>query len=403
MSPSLFSSEEISGTEVVASRPRCAKCGLYKHCKSPKMEGSGRANKPILFVAEAPGKAEDARGIQLVGHAGQLLRETLHEIGIDLDMCRKINAINCRPEKNRTPTSLEIDHCRPMVWNEIRSSAPNVIVTLGASALESLIGRDWKAALGGIGRWRGYQIPHRELGAWICPTYHPSFLLRQDEKDGSHVLFRTDLTNAVSKMREPVPIPEQKEAASVGLIWDEQDAIDVITEVTEHNEIVAFDYETTGLKPQAEGHDIISCAISSEDFGTWAFPMTRKLYPAWIKFLISETRKVAANLKFEEKWSQHIFGVCVNEWVWDTMLAAHVLDNRRGVSPMDFQAYAILGVRDYSSHLKPYLKGKDDKNANSLNRIHDVDLEELLVYNGIDALLERQLAEIQMNTTGVNE
>ena len=81
------------------------------------------------------------------------------------------------------------------------------------------------------------------------------------------------------------------------------------------------------------------------------------------------------------------------------MLAAHVLDNRKGITGLKFQAFVQLGQESYNDHVGGLLKG--DKKSH-INRIHEIDVHDLLLYNGMDSLLTYKLAIIQMKEMGVD-
>ncbi len=74
------------------------------------------------------------------------------------------------------------------------------------------------------------------------------------------------------------------------------------------------------------------------------------------------------------------------------MLAAHCIDNRSEICSVKFQAFVLLGLADYDSHIAPYLKSKT---ANGVNRIRDLEEEDLLMYNGLDSLVEYIVMERQ--------
>ncbi|NIS13859.1 MAG: hypothetical protein GWN12_18870 [Thermoplasmata archaeon] len=74
------------------------------------------------------------------------------------------------------------------------------------------------------------------------------------------------------------------------------------------------------------------------------------------------------------------------------MQAAHILDNRRGITSIKFQAFVLLGIGEYNARVEQYL---ESETANSLNRIAEIDTRDLLLYNGLDSLLEYKVAEIQ--------
>lgn len=187
----------------------CASCGLYKDVKTPKMKPYGEFKRKILIIGEAPGKTEDQRGLPWQGKAGRLLQRTLlNEFGIDIFQdCLCMNAVNCRPPDNRTPTNYEVDCCRKSVLNAIESYKPKVILLLGNSALYSVIGHRWKKGLDGIMKWRGWTIPDQDFGCWICPTFHPSFVLRGEKEVVT--VWEQDLKQAFGKVDELLPKYEE--------------------------------------------------------------------------------------------------------------------------------------------------------------------------------------------------
>ena len=110
------------------------------------------------------------------------------------------------------------------------------------------------------------------------------------------------------------------------------------------------------------------------------------------ELLVSDIPKIGFNKKFENRWIKTKLGVDVRNWVWDGMLSAHHLDNRRGITSAKFQAFVRLGMPLWNEHIEPLLKSTDDS---GLNRIREIPMRDLLIYNGIDALVEYKIAEIQ--------
>ena len=381
----------------------CHTCGLYKNCLSPKMEASGEGRKGILVIAEAPGKTEDERGEQLVGQAGKLLEKKLYRLGIDLHRdCRKINAVNCRPPKNRAPTSREIEACRSRVWKEIESTKPKLILLLGSPAIESFLGHRWKKNRGGIGKWRGWVIPDRDVHAWVVPLYHPSFILRSEGKPVIDLIFEQDLKQAIQYLDMPFP-KFKDEKKQVKRLINAEEIIHELKAIyrkskTDSNFLLAFDYEATGLKPQAKGHKIVCVSLCCDANEAIAFPMMKDTnMMKWFRRLLEnpKVKKTAHNIKFEDIWTREILGININGWHWCGMQASHIQDNRPGISGLKFQVYINFGVVDYDSHIAPYLQG-DKKNGNSFNRIDEVPLEDLLLYCGLDSLFEYRLARKQL-------
>lgn len=394
--PGFFSSAQMTtiASNVPEVLPQCGKCGLSKKCLSPKMEWTGDGTRKILFVAEAPGEEEDKRGVQLVGEAGQILRRSLDKLGIDLDDCWKTNAVICRPPKNKIEPYM-ISCCRPTLLKTIKKLQPNVIVILGSSALQSLLYKEWKKDYGPLKRWLGWTIPSRQYKAWLCPTYHPSYLLRTGEQPVMVREFEGHLRQALGKEHTKVETPSLPQLQKqVEIIKTTKAAKLRLKDLSKKTGIVAFDYETTGLKPEANWHEIVSVSFCFKGEDTFAFSMRPELMSAVSKVLRNpKLAKVASNLKYEERWTRHFFGHGVRNWHWDTMLAAHILNNTKGICSVKFQAYVLLGIPDYDSHISPFLKSKT---ANGKNNIHQIDTNDLLMYNGLDSLLEYQVMKKQV-------
>ena len=124
-----------------------------------------------------------------------------------------------------------------------------------------------------------------------------------------------------------------------------------------------------------------------------AFPWTKQVAAYMSLLLRADHPKIASNLKFEERWTCAILGHGVNNWQWDTMQAAHVLDNRQEICSIKFQAYARLGFPLYDGSVGKFLYAPS---SNAPNRINRADFGELLKYNSLDSLLEYKVAQLQM-------
>jgi DNA polymerase len=149
----------------------CVACGLCRS-RNKSVPGIGDARAQWLFVGEAPGADEDAKGEPFVGQAGRLLDNMLAALGLARGRDVYIaNVLKCRPPNNRTPTPLEVDACRPYLDRQIELIAPKIIVALGKSAATTLLNVD-----ASIASLRGRV--HRYCGVPLVVTYHPAYLLR---------------------------------------------------------------------------------------------------------------------------------------------------------------------------------------------------------------------------------
>ena len=382
--------------------PQCGACRLYETCNSPKMPVTGDGNKGILIVAEAPGKEEDKQGVQLVGESGQLLRRELRRLGIDLDRdCWKTNSIICHPEGNVTPTSAQIDYCRPNITNAIRDLNPVCIITLGGPAVQSVL-QPYYEDKGGFpaGRWAGWRIPLRPINTWVCPTYHPAYLLRAKD-DVPKIYFRDHLQNAVACANGGRPWEYPFDPADrVEIILNTDKAAKKLAWMLGKGGPIAFDFETNMLKPDGPNARIISCAVCWRGRKTIAYPWAGLAVDATRALLLSPQPKVGYHAKFEERWARAVpeLGIEINGWVYDGMQGAHVCDNRPAISSLSFQSLVRLGVPVYDKHIKPFLEAQGTRSPNRV--ASEIDLRDLLKYNSVDAWCEyhvavSQIAELQ--------
>ena len=169
--------EYVSGTaeEMTISRlsqkvESCTRCDLSR-TRRRVVFGEGSENADLLFVGEAPGEEEDRQGRPFVGRAGKLLDQMIEKIGVkraDVFIC---NVLKCRPPNNRDPEPGEAESCKPYLFAQIDLIRPRVICTLGKHAYNTLLGVDER-----ITKIRGRLTQYK--GVTLLPTYHPSYLLR---------------------------------------------------------------------------------------------------------------------------------------------------------------------------------------------------------------------------------
>jgi len=192
-----------------------------------------------------------------------------------------------------------------------------------------------------------------------------------------------------------LPAKQEDWESQIELVYDEKEVNDILFNLTTR-QWCAVDYETNCLKPEWPEARIVSCAVS-DGKRTISYPWTKSTARSTGLFLASKyTKKIASNLKMEERWTLKTFGHGVSNWGWDTMLAAHCLDNRPGICSLKFQSFVKLGVPVYNEHIEPYLQSSHGP----YNRIQEIELKSLLLYGGMDALLEHRLAMLQRKEMG---
>ncbi len=404
-----FSKEETQSIHHAEGRIlTCASCGLYQNIRSPRMEPYGNFNKGIMVIGEAPNELEDTRGKPWQGPAGRALQAACKRLGISLfEDCINVNAVACCPMDkkgaNRSPTASEITNCRVKVVQAVMKYRPKVILLLGGGAVQSLLSTRWTNNLGGVSKWRGWTIPDHEYGAWICPTYHPSYFLHQREVTQEvERIWLQDLRQAFAKVEEPLP-PAVSVEDSVTIAETEEDGAFILSALlAKAPPLLAIDIETTGLKPyDRDVHRIVTISFAHTPDHAFAIPMPTQPHGLQLLKQVLEhpaIGKIAANMKFEDAWLSVLHGIQVRPWQFDTMQAAHILDNRPGINGLKFQSFVRFGVAGYDDDIASYLKspGANQPNALAKEARNPALLHKLMQYNGMDALLTYQLAEAQI-------
>lgn len=386
--------------DVDSLQPNCPKCKLYKDCMSPKMKVSGEGRKKILVIGEMPGRKDDDYGVQFVGDDGAYLKDDLRDIGISLTRdCWKINAVNCRPMNDRgqtrPPSHTEIKCCYPYVEQTIKKLKPKVIVLLGPLAITSLFGKDFsnRKAI----RWRNFQIPDEKFGCFVVPLFGQRFVFEDQKNKNLTELFFRDL-KTINKCLKREYIPQINHEQNVEMVKDFKSVVSLLKRVIRKKPRIAFDYESTGLKPYRAGHKIVTIAFAVSTEKAYAFPYEYRSF--WSKNELSQIKKlwrkilndpkihkILHNLKFEDVWSKVMFGTRISSAKWDSMIAQKILDNRGGASGLKFQVFVRYGIRPYDESIGPFLKLKNGE----FNEVEKAPLKDLLVYNGLDCIFTYML------------
>ena len=141
--------------------------------------GDGNPDSKIMLIGEGPGAQEDIKGIPFVGPAGHLLDKMLKAINLDRSIVYISNVVNFRPPNNRKPTDEEIKKYYPFLKKHIEIINPKILVLLGATALNAIIGKE-----NSISKIRGSWI-NKNIGSCnldIITTFHPAFLIRKPDQ-----------------------------------------------------------------------------------------------------------------------------------------------------------------------------------------------------------------------------
>ena len=183
----------------------CMACDLYKHATQAVM-GEGPPRAALFFVGEQPGDQEDLAGRPFVGPAGKVFDEALTEAGIARGEVYVTNAVKhfkWVPRGNRRihakPTAGEVKACRPWLEAELELVKPRIVICLGATAAQSLMGPKFKVT---VERGKFFESP---WAPWLTATIHPSAILRMPEeamRREAREQLVADLRGVAAKVRE---------------------------------------------------------------------------------------------------------------------------------------------------------------------------------------------------------
>jgi uracil-DNA glycosylase family protein len=190
-----FLPERMNLTALREAAAGCRGCHLWQ-VGTQTVFGEGASNAQAMFVGEQPGDYEDRAGKPFVGPAGRVFDDALEEAGIDRSVTYVTNAVKhfkwqARGKRriHQKPNWTEMTACRPWLEAELAVVGPRVLVLLGATAAQTLLGRQFR-----VTQWRG-KLVESELAEAVTATVHPSSILRGEpsERDANFAAFVNDL------------------------------------------------------------------------------------------------------------------------------------------------------------------------------------------------------------------
>jgi uracil-DNA glycosylase len=182
--PFLPQAAEPSLDELKEAASTCQGCDLYQ-LGTQTVFGEGPPQATVMFIGEQPGDYEDREGRPFVGPAGRLLNDALDEVGIDRSRVYVTNAVKhfkwtARGKRriHSKPNAREIRACRPWLDAELEDVAPRVIVVLGATAAQALLGASFR-----VTQQRGKPLENTGLADYVLATVHPASVLRAPDPE----------------------------------------------------------------------------------------------------------------------------------------------------------------------------------------------------------------------------
>jgi DNA polymerase len=196
--------QKLNLSQLRRAAAECRGCDLYQYA-TQTVFGAGPRKAELMLVGEVPGDQEDQQGLPFVGPAGRLLDQAFEAVGLRRSDVYLTNAVKHfkweqrgKRRLHKKPRQIEIVSCRPWLEAEIQLIKPKVIVCLGATAAQSLLGKDFR-----ITRQRG-QLVRSQWAPWTLATWHPSAILRAPDpadRDQMREVLIEDLRRAAEQIK----------------------------------------------------------------------------------------------------------------------------------------------------------------------------------------------------------
>ena len=397
------------------SKPQCHACGIHENVNTPKFPLSGKGNMEIMMVFDQPSEMENATGKKLIGTQYTFVENVLSQKGISLaEDCWKTHAMNCCISRKLTDSKIKkiCGFCNPLPTHHIKTKKPKLIICFGGSAASVVLKSRFSDT--SAGRWRGLPFWSPDFNCYVMVTYDPSKLHDNMDSDSYETVISQDIFDALKYIKKDPP-KKRKPAIQTSINYTE--IIEKLTFIYNNAKFLSLDFETTGLKPNNEGHRIATCSYTfitrkeKNKLQTFSFIVDfRNMFSRkkvdHIHHLMGKIatkrsiKKIGHHVKFEENWSRNILGIPESKgWIWCTMYTAHVLDERKKFVGLKFQAFLHFQSNAYEEEMKQYLEAKIP-GGNSFNNIDGAPIQDLLHYGGLDTyytflLFLKQKREVQ--------
>ena len=337
-------------TEILPSTS-CRSCPLWKPCKHPNIGPSGPKTSKVLFVGDYPGPNEDRIGEAFIGKEGRELDAGLIYAGLNREEILITNTCRCYPILNSDvkPKGAQISKCvNKHLIPLIKEVKPKLIVTLGAIALEAITG------LTGIMKRQNVPIKSTRFNCKVLPLLHPARVVRNGDID------RKSFRRGLRSIKHFLETDESYYDYGEYKVLESIDEILEIYEYIKESGVLCFDIEATDLKfrlPETRMTALGLAVKERESFlipfdGRWSEQELDVIFDNLKPIMASEDiKKIGQNIKFDSQFIEYQFGVRVNGWHSDTMLANFLLDERKGKHNLSDMTWKYL----------PELAGYDDE------------------------------------------
>lgn len=388
--------------KVEYATPNCSACMLRK---DTRLQLFGAGGKKILILLDAQDASQQSLKTYGTGEKFSVIKDILEQYGIDIaEDCWTSSVVQCFTLE---PAEKNAICCKPLTDRLINTLKPTLIIAFGELCAKVLLDG---LITDGIYLDRVHGVVHnsRTYGCNIMFTYMPHKPTYNTTVDD--LIIRRDIHRAVislhSKRRQ------WKDEKSCVRILGEDAAIAQLEDCIKNpvKRFAALDYETNSLRPYNKNAKVLSMAISESANDSFSFQLTEKVIPHMVRYWQTEhIMKIAHNTAFERMWTAVKLHVLPVNLKVDTMILMHVLDNRETTFlSIKFLAPMLLGCGSWDGFISRYIDAtREDKigyGSYALNAMEQAPVRQLLLYNGIDSLVEyRVFIELMelLNTYGL--
>jgi len=380
----------------------CDKCGLCNNSKIntpffPFIKGNNYNG--LVILGQQPSKDDDDRSIPFSNKKAQTIRANAFKEGFNLKKIAAFAyALQCHSGKKST--EIQFKCCRDRLISDLTELNPKMIICCGEMAFKTLF--DLKNKIPPT-KLRGRLIPNYEFNCLVYTLMNPNEIYHYDQQDALRRDIKRALKfwskyNTYKKVDEFLKERKILEGITINEVKDKTGLIDCLNKVSKLKR-VAFDYETTNVKPYDDNFEITHIQFGTASYA-WVLheslwlsddPINNYYNDNWhiIKGFLNEflpnpkIEKIIQNVKFERNCTRWVFNCEINN-TQDPMIASHVIDERRGTTSLDFQNLTRFGIPPYSDTIKSFLikKNKDDK----VNRIRQAPHDDMILYAGLDVI-----------------
>lgn len=349
----------------------CDKCELSRYANNTCIQGVGPKTARVVVVGDNPNYAEDAKGEYGHGNSDKLLSDLLFAAGIERDDVYYTPVVKCRKGENGKVSATQLKACKEYLTAELEEIKPEIVITLGATALKSLTHKAKITDLHG-------KTHEHKMGFKLLPTFHPAMSLRDPRFwDRIHTDFRRfgKLVNGEELRKHTL---NAKSIRSRG-------GLEEVLSAVRFSRVVAYDLETNGLQPRLKTSEIGQTVIATLtkqfviEHSSFNYTTLRRFHHRLNEEMRRGTKAILAqNGKFDNLWLHYMFGVRF-PLNFDTMLASHLLDEN---SPNDLKqnARSELEMEDWDVPL--YIKNGKGKDGKGLTPEEEIERTEYAAWDG---------------------